>query len=162
MTTDATDRHARTTTALLGAIAALLLTLVVGLGVAAWLVVGEAHRVEAALERQTDALATRLDKAVATTAEASHEVIARQRALATGMEAKSAATLARVRTLEARRRALAPIPASPFGKLDRGIQMSQLNADELFVLLTHMAETQAVIARGAAPLPVQKKLDAGR
>jgi hypothetical protein len=159
MTTDATFHPQRTTNVLLGTIAFLLFALVVGLGVAAGVIVGEVQRVEAALGKQTDAIGTRLDKAIATSAEAAHEVVERQRAFAAGLNQQSAATIARVRALEERRRSLSSIPASPFGKLDRGIQMSQLSADELFVLLTHTAETQAAVARSFAPLPVQKKLD---
>ena len=39
------------------------------------------------------------------------------------------------------------------------LQVSQLSVDELLVLLTHVAETQALIARQSQPLPVQKKVD---
>lgn len=147
---------------LLAAITFLLVLLLAGLGAGAYVLVGEYHHLEQAVGTQSKTLSGDLEAFAAATREVSHEVTQRQEVLGDGLNHQSQLTLQRVRELEARRRSLTSIPKSPFEKLDRGLQLNQLTCDELFVLLTHLAETQATIAHRTEPLPAQRKAEARR
>jgi hypothetical protein len=145
---------------LLAAITVLLVLLLAGLGVGAWVLTSEYHRLEAALGAQSRSLTAQIGTFAATAKEVSHETTRRQDVLGDGLVHQSRLTLAKVRELEGRRRSLTPIPKGPLEKLDRSIQLNQLMSDELLLLLTHLAETQATLGERTEPLPAQKKAEA--
>lgn len=148
------ERQNRRIILLLGAIAVLLLALVVGLAASGWMLL---HTYQS-LSAHSVGLQAGLGDAEQEAFDLEQEVQRRQDDLSRRLYAHSHAALARLPNFQHRRAALEGFPPNPNAKLDHVTALNQLMSDELMVLVRLLSETVATLGDEVRPLRVQRDL----
>ncbi|QRK13247.1 hypothetical protein JQX13_26380 [Archangium violaceum] len=97
-------------------------------------------------------------KALERTDDLARQLTARQESLATALDHRADQTLAEIKRLRQRRQELAGVKGGPIDTAAQAIQMTQLMADEMLVLLDHVAWSQRGMAQALKPLEVQREV----
>ena len=143
---------------LLSVLVVLLAVLVVGLGIGAAVTYHEVSQLRSALKGSTGQDLATLRTTLERTAALAEEATRRQEALAARMDARADKTRDELRVLHRHRTELEGVAKGPIDKLRQMIQLNQLLSDEMLLLLEHVSETQATVARSLRPLPTQREL----
>jgi len=89
------------------------------------------------------------------------EMTERQETLSSNLRARAGTSLQKLEQLRQRRAAIDPIKRGPFGKMEQVVQLNQLLADEMLLMLEHLAHTQASLGRAVRPLEAQEDFGTG-
>lgn len=122
--------------------------LVGGLSVTAWGLM-QLARAESRLHVQRQAV----EQQVALTRSWLGVARARQEAMARELARAHQQTRRQVESLQSRRSRLDGVPGNPLAKVDRGLLLTQLMADQQMVLLHDLVRTQDLLARALSPWP---------
>jgi hypothetical protein len=136
---------------------ALLAVLVLGLGIGTFLALREASRLRASLGGSENGVAS-LQQALQRTSDLAEEMTRRQEALAASLGARAERSQGQIDSLRRQRQSLAGVDKGPIDKMAQMVQLNQLMADEMLLMLDHLASTQASVARAMRPLPTQRDL----
>lgn len=149
------ERQNRRIILLLGAIAVLLLALVVGLAGSGWMLL---HTYQS-LSAHAVGLKAGFGDVEKQAYDLEQEVQRRQDDLSRRLYAHSHAALDRLPNFQHRRAALESFPANPNAKLDHVTALNQLMSDELMVLVRLLSETIGTLGDEARPLRAQQQLE---
>jgi hypothetical protein len=144
-------RRADPVVRLLTMVVILLGMLVLGLGIGTFVALREVAQVRAALGNASGGNVASLQQTL-------EELTRRQEALASALGARADQSQKSLDALKAKRRALAGVDKGPIDKLEQLIQLNQLLADEMLLLLDHVAASQESLANAMKPLPAQRAL----
>ena len=152
-----TMKEERSIVRLLQATVALLSVLVFVLAGGAGWAFYQYDQVRQSLQSSTGNDLTSLRDAMEKTVTAAEEITVRQGALAQALDTRADQTSTEINALQQRRSALGELRPGPIQKLTQTLEMNQLMADELLLLLRHLNSTQSSLAKSMRPLPTQRQ-----